>query len=46
MSLAVRAAVGDLGKIIAAHVIARPHADIISLLPKCAFKSMRRGDAP
>jgi microcompartment protein CcmL/EutN len=31
---AVRAAVGDLGKIIAAYVIARPHADIISLLPK------------
>jgi len=29
-----RAAVGDLGKIIAAHVIARPHADLIALLPK------------
>ncbi|MCX6971874.1 MAG: BMC domain-containing protein [Verrucomicrobia bacterium] len=29
-----RNAVGDLGKIIAAHVIARPHADLIALLPK------------
>jgi microcompartment protein CcmL/EutN len=29
-----RNAIGDLGKIIAAHVIARPHADLIALLPK------------
>jgi microcompartment protein CcmL/EutN len=29
-----RAAVGDLGKIIAAHVISRPHADLLALLPK------------
>ena len=27
-------AVGSLGKLIAAHVIARPHADLIALLPK------------
>jgi ethanolamine utilization protein EutM/ethanolamine utilization protein EutN len=27
-------AVGQLGKLIAAHVIARPHADLIALLPK------------
>jgi len=27
-------AVGDLGKVIAAHVIARPHADLIKLLPR------------
>jgi carbon dioxide concentrating mechanism protein CcmO len=27
-------AVGTLGKLIAAHVIARPHADLIALLPK------------
>jgi microcompartment protein CcmL/EutN len=26
--------VGHLGKLIAAHVIARPHADLVSLLPK------------
>jgi microcompartment protein CcmL/EutN len=29
-----RQAVGDLGKVIAAHVIARPHADLLALLPK------------
>lgn len=29
-----RAAIGDLGKIIAAHVISRPHADLVALLPK------------
>jgi carbon dioxide concentrating mechanism protein CcmO len=28
------AAVGSLGKLIAAHVIARPHGDLIALLPK------------
>jgi carbon dioxide concentrating mechanism protein CcmO len=28
------AAVGDLGKVIAAHVISRPHSDLLSLLPK------------
>lgn len=28
------AAVGVLGKLIAAHVIARPHSDLVSLLPK------------
>jgi microcompartment protein CcmL/EutN len=28
-----KAAVGDLGKLIAAHVIARPHNDLIPLLP-------------
>jgi microcompartment protein CcmL/EutN len=28
------AAVGDLGKLIAAHVIPRPHGDLLSLLPK------------
>jgi microcompartment protein CcmL/EutN len=27
-------AVGQLGRLIAAHVIARPHADLVSLLPK------------
>jgi microcompartment protein CcmL/EutN len=27
-------AVGSLGKLIAAHVIARPHADLLALLPK------------
>jgi microcompartment protein CcmL/EutN len=27
-------AVGQLGKLIAAHVIARPHEDLIALLPK------------
>jgi ethanolamine utilization protein EutM len=27
-------AVGSLGKLIAAHVIARPHEDIVGLLPK------------
>jgi carbon dioxide concentrating mechanism protein CcmO len=27
-------AVGQLGKLIAAHVIARPHADLVALLPK------------
>ena len=27
-------AVGNLGKLIAAHVIARPHEDLIALLPK------------
>jgi microcompartment protein CcmL/EutN len=27
-------AIGSLGKLIAAHVIARPHADLVSLLPK------------
>lgn len=29
-----RQAVGELGKIIAAHVIARPHADLLAILPK------------
>ena len=29
-----RKAVGDLGKLIAAHVIARPHPDLTALLPK------------
>jgi len=29
-----RKAVGDLGKVIAAHVIARPHTDLIALLPR------------
>ena len=28
------AAVGSLGKLIAAHVIARPHADLVALMPK------------
>ena len=28
------AAVGNLGKLIAAHVIPRPHQDLIALLPK------------
>jgi microcompartment protein CcmL/EutN len=27
-------AVGNLGKLVAAHVIARPHDDLIALLPK------------
>lgn len=27
-------AVGNLGKLIAAHVIARPHEDLVALLPK------------
>ena len=27
-------AVGSLGKLIAAHVIARPHEDLVALLPK------------
>jgi carbon dioxide concentrating mechanism protein CcmO len=29
-----RQAVGSLGKLIAAHVIARPHADLVALLPR------------
>jgi microcompartment protein CcmL/EutN len=29
-----RKAVGQLSKLIAAHVIARPHEDIVALLPK------------
>jgi len=29
-----RQAVGELGKIIAAHVIARPHADLLAILPR------------
>jgi carbon dioxide concentrating mechanism protein CcmO len=29
-----RQAVGTLGKVIAAHVIARPHAELVALLPK------------
>jgi microcompartment protein CcmL/EutN len=28
------AAAGELGKITAAHVISRPHSDLLSLLPK------------
>jgi microcompartment protein CcmL/EutN len=27
-------AVGSLGKVIAAHVIARPHEELVALLPK------------
>ena len=27
-------AVGQLGKLIAAHVIARPHEDLVALMPK------------
>jgi len=27
-------AAGPLGKVIAAHVIARPHEDLVALLPK------------
>lgn len=29
-----RQAVGDLGKLVAAHVIARPHEDLVALLPR------------
>jgi microcompartment protein CcmL/EutN len=27
-------AVGNLGKLVTAHVIARPHGDLVALLPK------------